>query len=83
MRRVCVASGIRIHYVINGVGDPDSDIGIPYWVTTEINLAIIVACIPTLRLLVVKIYPHLLDTTQGDREANSHSRGGSQPEQNQ
>jgi hypothetical protein len=73
---------MRIYYVRGGIGAPDSGVAIPYWVTTEVNLAIIIACIPTLRLLVVKVYPRLLDTTLGDSEANIHSYGSSRRERN-
>ncbi|KAH6649407.1 hypothetical protein F5144DRAFT_588129 [Chaetomium tenue] len=76
---VCAASGVRIYLVMGGIGIPTGEASLPYWVATEINLAIVVACIPTLRLLVVKIWPRLLETT-GDAKTSRDSPI-SQPEQ--
>ncbi|KAK3291051.1 uncharacterized protein B0H64DRAFT_51130 [Chaetomium fimeti] len=76
---VCVASAIRIVFVMTSAGDPNSGPGIPYWVATEINVAIVVACIPTLRLLVVKICPRMLETTE-PASKTSNRRRSPQPE---
>lgn len=45
------------------------------WANVEINLAIIIACIPTLKPLVVKFCPSLLSPTGSQRneeDAGSH-----------
>ncbi|KAH6844739.1 hypothetical protein B0I37DRAFT_167541 [Chaetomium sp. MPI-CAGE-AT-0009] len=70
---VCVASAIRIAFVITrATGDPSSGLGIPYWMAIEINVPIVVACIPTLRLLVIKICPRLLETAERANKTTSH-----------
>jgi hypothetical protein len=57
------------------------NLSISRWSTIEINVGIICACMPNLRLLLVLIFPKLLGTTQqsNDRYYATHSqshRGG-------
>jgi hypothetical protein len=33
-----------------------------YWFTIEINIPIVIACIPTIKPLVAKVWPHLLES---------------------
>ncbi|EAQ92047.1 hypothetical protein CHGG_00282 [Chaetomium globosum CBS 148.51] len=77
---VCAASAVRIYLVLGGVGIPSEENSLPYWVATEINVAIVIACIPTLRLLVVRIWPRLLETAAEDAKTSGNGRT-SQPEQ--
>ncbi|ODA81309.1 hypothetical protein RJ55_04274 [Drechmeria coniospora] len=48
------------------------DVGV--WSTVEINVGIICVCMPTLRLLLVRLFPRLLGTTQRTYEKYSSGR---------
>ncbi|KAK4150893.1 hypothetical protein C8A00DRAFT_45787 [Chaetomidium leptoderma] len=62
---VCVASIVRFRFLDYQLilRDPTwGGVDIICWSTVEINVSIIIACIPTLRPLVAKLYPRLLDS---------------------
>lgn len=61
---VCIASLLRFQFLDFQVlmRDPTlAAVTISSWANVEINLAIIIACIPTLRPLIAKFYPHLVE----------------------
>ncbi|KAK4163738.1 hypothetical protein QBC43DRAFT_263608 [Cladorrhinum sp. PSN259] len=61
---VCIASLLRFHFIDFAVlmADPTwASVNISTWANVEINLAIIIACIPTLRPLMAKFCPRLVE----------------------
>ncbi|KAK0660468.1 hypothetical protein QBC41DRAFT_383685 [Cercophora samala] len=62
---VCLVSCIRLHflwYVNNSPDKPFEGTHMAYWSTIEMNVAIILACIPTLKPLMIKICPWVLNS---------------------
>jgi hypothetical protein len=47
-------------------GNPLQGLYIVHWYTTEINLSIIIACVPTLKPLAAKLYPKVMRTRRSD-----------------
>lgn len=41
---------------------PDDNVGAAYWTAAETNVGIICACLPYLRPLISRIFPHLMST---------------------
>ncbi|KAK4170607.1 hypothetical protein QBC36DRAFT_391530 [Triangularia setosa] len=60
---VCIVSCIRLHFLWYVTVSPDKPLEgthMAYWSTIEMNVAIILACIPTLKPLMAKIFPWYL-----------------------
>ena len=65
LHSVCIASLLRFHFIDFEVlmRDPTlAAVNVSTWANVEINLAIIIACIPTLRPLVSKFCPRLVES---------------------
>jgi len=52
---VCLASALRLAFLVSRTGPPS--IGLAYWMALEVHLSIIIACIPTLHPLAVRLWP--------------------------
>jgi hypothetical protein len=53
---------------------PWAAVNISSWANVEINLAIIIACIPTLRPLVAKFCPRLVEPPRGESDVDGYNR---------
>jgi hypothetical protein len=70
---VCFASIFRFYWLHQAVLSRDvafTSLFISYWATAEINVSIIIACIPTLHPLVVKFCPRLLAPNSVNNESD-------------
>jgi hypothetical protein len=80
---VCIASLVRfqfLDYTLLLEDPPWAAVSISTWANVETNLAIIIACIPTLRPLVAKFWPRLLESSsEGDVEGYSPPPSVSSP----
>jgi hypothetical protein len=77
---VCIASLLRFQFLDFEVlmRDPTwAAVTISAWANVEINLAIIIACIPTLRPLIAKFYPRLVEPSASP--GTSRDDGSSRP----
>ena len=61
-------------------GNPLQGLYIVHWYTTEINLSIIIACVPTLKPLATRLYPKLMMRTRRS-DGNEHLPTISSPPQ--
>ena len=48
---------------------------IAYWSTIEVNIGMICTCFPSLRLLLLRLFPNLLGNTTASRESVSYAHG--------
>jgi hypothetical protein len=71
LRSVCFASGIRLAFIAGSGSTPKPGIALAYWLTAEINTSIVIACIPTLRPLAVRLCPRLLMAAGDDKTDNA------------
>ena len=53
---------------------PWASVNISAWANVEINLAIIIACIPTLRPVIAKFCPRLVETPAQGSDVDGYSR---------
>lgn len=73
MRSVCIISVLRLIFLnhLIRLSDPSKgNVDVIYWSTVELNLAIVIACVPTFRPLVAKFYPRMVPTSQDDTGAH-------------
>ncbi|KXX73264.1 hypothetical protein MMYC01_209387 [Madurella mycetomatis] len=78
---VCLISVARIYFVYDSLNTNDptlSGLHIITWSMLEINLSIIIACIPTLKPLAAKLWPRLF-TTPHSSETNLNGPNGLAP----
>lgn len=71
---VCTVSGLRFHYLdfTEMQGDPTyGGVMIAYWFTIEINVPIVIACIPTVKPLIARWCPRLLESAPSRSELSS------------
>jgi hypothetical protein len=62
---VCIVSGLRFRYLDFSkleFDPPWAGVMMAYWYIIEINLPIVIACIPTIKPLVAKMCPRLLES---------------------
>ena len=77
----CIVSILRLHslYVVSQTKDISWDNPMPaIWSSTELNVAVLCSCLPTLKGLISRIWPKLLSsghTGQRSRGYHSHSLG--------
>jgi hypothetical protein len=65
---VVITSILRLHslYVVSVATDITWDnVGAATWSSIELNIGIICACLPTLRPLLIRVFPRLIDSTRG------------------
>ena len=65
---VCIVSGMRFRYLNFRkleLDPPWGGVMIAYWFTIEINVPIVIACIPTIKPLVSKVCPRLVEAAPG------------------
>ncbi|KAL2128964.1 hypothetical protein VTI74DRAFT_8403 [Chaetomium olivicolor] len=70
---VCIVSGMRFRYLdFQGLkfDPPWGGVMMAYWFTIEINVPIFIACIPTIKPLVAKVCPRLLESAAGSELTN-------------
>ncbi len=62
-----------LKYVFSNTTDPSWDsIGMTHWNVVEVNVAIVCACLMTVKPLVSKLWPQLLEpSTSGEGHTNS------------
>ena len=77
MLSVCIASIVRVPYVarISLVDQTWSDIDGLIWTGAELNLAIVSACLPTLRPLVLHVFQGGSTTISSRQSPNCRSPG--------
>ncbi|KAK4182914.1 hypothetical protein QBC35DRAFT_545412 [Podospora australis] len=66
---VCIVSVTRLYFLYVSITSSDKTfvgVHVAYWSTIEMNVAIVIACIPTLKPLVTKMCPRLLVSTHHD-----------------
>lgn len=54
-------------------------IGVVQWSTIEINVGIICACMPTLRVILMRIFPAIMGTTKASSQAHHGKYGYGSP----
>ncbi|KAH7067024.1 hypothetical protein BKA63DRAFT_425415 [Paraphoma chrysanthemicola] len=65
---ICIVSILRLHslYLASITKDPTyENVGVANWSCIELNTAILCACLPTLRPLIVRLFPSLLPSGHG------------------
>ncbi|KAH7071774.1 hypothetical protein FB567DRAFT_538784 [Paraphoma chrysanthemicola] len=65
---ICIVSILRLHslYLATITKDPTwENIGVANWSNIELNTAILCACLPTLRPLILRLFPSLLPSGHG------------------
>jgi hypothetical protein len=75
MYRVCVVSVLRVIFIRRDIYERDfttAAIRVVFWSILEINLPVIIACVPTLRPLAAKLYPGLVMTPSGGSDSSGH-----------
>lgn len=50
-------------------------VGISLWSTIEINVGVICACMPTIRLILIRLVPRLSDSSQNGYYSNTSNNG--------
>ncbi|PVH76144.1 hypothetical protein DL98DRAFT_465509 [Cadophora sp. DSE1049] len=76
---VTVVSIVRLQSLVkfsNSINPTWDYIAIGYWSTIEINVGIICACMPSIRLLLLRAFPRFMGTTKDRSYAYSHNRSG-------
>ncbi len=81
---VCIVSTVRFVIVVQIENDADPDftftaVYISYWTMVEIHLAIVCACLMTLKPLVSKFFPSLIDPLLREGGANIANNHGGAP----
>lgn len=76
----CIVSILRLHslYIVSRTDDLTWDNPMPaIWSSTELNVAILCSCLPTLKGLISRIWPRLLSTghTGSNSRPHTHSLG--------
>jgi hypothetical protein len=80
LNSVCLVSLIRLAILIKAQASPDPDFTstgttLTYWTVIEVHTGIVVACLMTLKPLVAKLFPGLLDPPQ-TKDGTSGARSG-------
>ncbi|CZR67823.1 related to integral membrane protein PTH11 [Phialocephala subalpina] len=76
---VTVVSILRLQSIVRfakSINPTRDNISVAQWSTVEINVGIICACMPSMRLLLVRLFPKILGSTQNSNKqyVNSHGR---------
>lgn len=77
-KSVCIVSFVRLSILIavKGSTDPDftySPTDLTYWTAIEVHTAIVVACTMTLKPLVTRFFPNLLNPRRSGADSSSKS----------
>jgi len=76
---VTIVSIVRLQSLVkfsNSINPTWDYIAIGYWSTIEINVGIICACMPSIRLLLLRFFPRFMGTTKDRSYVYSHNRSG-------
>lgn len=68
MYSVCLASALRLIFLVSRPGHPS--IGLAYWMALEVHLSIVIACIPTLHPLAVRLWPRYFGPSDENKTDN-------------
>ncbi|RDH23231.1 hypothetical protein M747DRAFT_338926 [Aspergillus niger ATCC 13496] len=82
---VCATSIVRLSTIVHLLRDPDFTSGnglAATWSFVESNVAIICACLPPLRPLLVRIFPKLIPSRMRSYQRDKDSRSNSNPNNN-
>ncbi|KAM3515870.1 hypothetical protein MY11210_000410 [Beauveria gryllotalpidicola] len=80
---VTVVSALRLRsliYFANSINPTWDELPVALWATVEINVGLMCACLPTLRLILVRIWPRVFGSTMrsaSERSAVSHATNAS------